>query len=178
MATVAEYYESAAVQEFAQAVAGAGEDVLAQPEFTATYQIGGAAGGTYGLRIVQGQLEIVPGGIPASDMQIVANVGEWQQGAQAGFANPFYYYQKRKVSLIKSFKGRVNLDLADENGGSLEGAIIFGNTEDPALTVRMAADDYLAMMSGKLNGQMAFMTGKLKFDGSLPLLMQLAALNS
>ena len=178
MATVAEYYENEAAQEFARAVAGAGQDVLGQPEFTATYTIGGAEGGTYGLRIVQGQLEVVPGGIPASDMQIVADVSEWRQGAQAGFANPFYYYQKRKVSLIKSFKGRVNLDLSDEGGDNLEGAIIFGNGQDPSVTLRMKAEDYLAMMSGKLNGQMAFMTGKLKFDGSLPLLMQLAALNS
>jgi putative sterol carrier protein len=34
------------------------------------------------------------------------------------------------------------------------------------------------MLSGELNGQMAFMTGKLKFEGSLPLLMQVGALSS
>jgi putative sterol carrier protein len=42
----------------------------------------------------------------------------------------------------------------------------------------MAADDYTAMMRGELNGQMAFLTGKLKFDGNLPLLMQVGALSA
>jgi putative sterol carrier protein len=44
--------------------------------------------------------------------------------------------------------------------------------------LRMTNEDYGAMLSGELNGQMAFMTGKLKFEGSLPLLMQVGALSS
>lgn len=178
MTSVAEYYENTIQSEFAQAVTGASGDVLGQPEFTATYEVAGAGGGTYGVRITNGQLEVVPGGIPNSDMHVVADVEEWHEGANVGMANPFYYYQRRKVNLIKSFKGAVNLDLSREGDDNLEGKIIFGGTEEPAVTLRMKADDYLAMMSGKLNGQMAFMTGKLKFDGSLPLLMQLGALNS
>ena len=39
-------------------------------------------------------------------------------------------------------------------------------------------DDYRAMLSGELNSQMAFLTGKLTFEGSLPLLMQIGALAS
>jgi putative sterol carrier protein len=37
----------------------------------------------------------------------------------------------------------------------------------------MAASDFLDMVSGKLNGQMAFMTGKLKVEGDMMLAMQL-----
>ena len=49
---------------------------------------------------------------------------------------------------------------------------------EPVVTLRMTDDDYAAMMRGELNGQMAFMTGKLKFEGSLPLLMQIGALSA
>ncbi len=176
--TASYYYEQQAPELFADMLSGASADVINQPDFTATYEINGEGGGTYGLRITNGQLEVVPGGIPNSDMRVIAHVNEWREGADAGMANPFYYYIKRKVQLIKGFRGGVNLDLTREGSDNLQGKIIFGNTDDPSLTLRMKDQDYLAMMSGKLNGQMAFMTGKLKFDGSLPLLMQLGALNS
>jgi putative sterol carrier protein len=40
----------------------------------------------------------------------------------------------------------------------------------------MADDDFLALLSGKLNGQMAFMTGKLKVAGDLGLALKLESL--
>lgn len=175
---VAEYYEQVAQQEFADTLAQAGPEVANQPELTATYEISGADGGIYGLRIAGGQLELVPGGIAHSDMHVKSNIDEWRQGASAGMANPFNYYLRRKVAIIKNFRGAVNLDLSNDNGENLEGQIMFGGVDNPTVTVRMNADDYLALMSGRLNGQMAFMTGKLKFDGSMTLLLQVAALNS
>jgi len=178
MSVVSQYYENEVQQVFERTLREAGPEIAAQPDFTTTYQVGGAEGGTYGLRVAQGALAVVPGGIPESDMHIVANVDEWRAGLDVGMAHPFYYYQKRKIDLLKSFRGKVMLELAQPGGEPLRGSLVFGGTEDPAVTLRMAADDYLAMMSGRLNGQMAFLTGKLKFDGSLPLLMQLAALNS
>jgi putative sterol carrier protein len=38
--------------------------------------------------------------------------------------------------------------------------------------------DYVAMQEGKLNGQEAFMTGKLRIEGDMGFLMQIAALNA
>lgn len=178
MSIVSEYYERDIQHEFASAINGAAADVLAQPPFTATYEVTGEGGATYGLRITDGRLEVIPGGIANSDMYVSADVAEWSEGKDAGMANPFDYYRKRKVNLIKSFRGRVNLDLTREEGENLEGVIVFGGADEPAVVLRMKDTDYLAMMNGKLNGQMAFMTGKLKFDGSLPLLMQVGALNS
>ena len=60
---------------------------------------------------------------------------------------------------------------------SPDGAMIDAAAE-PEVTLHMTADDYVAMMRGELNGQMAFLTGKLKFDGNLPLLMQVGALSA
>jgi putative sterol carrier protein len=40
----------------------------------------------------------------------------------------------------------------------------------------MTAQDWLDMTSGKLNGQMAFMSGKLKLKGDMGLAMKLAGM--
>ena len=42
----------------------------------------------------------------------------------------------------------------------------------------MAGSDFLDVINGKLNGQVAFMTGKLKVSGDLSLALKLNALLS
>jgi putative sterol carrier protein len=40
----------------------------------------------------------------------------------------------------------------------------------------MAAQDYLDMLSGKLNGQVAFMSGKLRISGDMGLALRMQSL--
>lgn len=176
--SVAEYYEQTVPALFARAVAEASADVAEQPELTTTYQITGEGGGTYGLRIAGGQIEVVPGGIDSSDMHTTLAEPDWRASVEQGMANPIEYYLRRKVDVLKGLRGIVRLDLARDGVAAYEGTIVFGDAETPEVTLRMKAEDYAAMMNGQLNGQMAFITGKLKFDGSLPLLMQLGALSA
>ncbi|MBI5420149.1 MAG: SCP2 sterol-binding domain-containing protein [Deltaproteobacteria bacterium] len=51
-----------------------------------------------------------------------------------------------------------------------------GEALSPSCTVTISEDDFLALLSGKLNGQMAFMTGKLKVAGDLGLALKLESL--
>src|SRR5262245_45759943 len=51
-----------------------------------------------------------------------------------------------------------------------------GSAPQPNLTVTMGAQDWLDMLAGKLNGQVAFMSGKLKHKGDMSLLMRLPGL--
>jgi len=51
-----------------------------------------------------------------------------------------------------------------------------GEAPSPNCTITMADTDFLAMLSGKLNGQMAFMTGKLKIAGDFGLALKLETL--
>ena len=44
------------------------------------------------------------------------------------------------------------------------------------MTMTMTAQDYVDMITGKLNGQMAFMSGKLKIAGDMGLAMKLPKL--
>ena len=43
----------------------------------------------------------------------------------------------------------------------------------PSVTITMAASDFVQLVQGKLNGQMAFMTGKLKLKGDMSLALKL-----
>lgn len=51
-----------------------------------------------------------------------------------------------------------------------------GEASAPNCTVAMADNDFLDLLSGKLNGQMAFMTGKLKIAGDFGLALKLESL--
>jgi putative sterol carrier protein len=51
-----------------------------------------------------------------------------------------------------------------------------GTADSPNITLTMKDKDYVALVNGKLSGQKAFMTGKLKFKGDMALGMKLQKL--
>ncbi len=51
-----------------------------------------------------------------------------------------------------------------------------GSAPSPTLTLTMAGQDWLDMLAGKLSGQMAFMSGKLKLKGDMGLAMKLPSI--
>ncbi len=74
-------------------------------------------------------------------------------------------------------------DITGEGGGKWYSAIkdgeltiAEGEHESPDITLTMAAQDYIDMIAGTLNGQMAFMSGKLKIAGNMGLAMKLNTL--
>lgn len=172
------YYTQVVPQQYTGA---AGTSAAAdQPELTAVYEITGEGGGTYGLRSSGGAVEVMPAeAIAAPDMRTTMAYDDWQVFAASGATDPFVDYVARgKVNVVKGLKGTVRLELERSNGDLWRSATTFGGQEEPALTLMMTNDDYRAMLSGELNGQMAFLTGKLKFEGNLPLLMQIGALTA
>ena len=48
-------------------------------------------------------------------------------------------------------------------------AVSEGPADSPNTTIKMAAEDYVQMVNGKLSGTMAFMKGKLKVTGNVML---------
>jgi len=51
-----------------------------------------------------------------------------------------------------------------------------GEHGSPNITLTVSAEDYVAMAEGTLNGQQAFLTGKLKIKGDMSLAMKLQTL--
>ncbi len=64
--------------------------------------------------------------------------------------------------------GEWNVGLAD--GAVTAGA---GTADSPSITLTMDAADFMDLIAGKLNGQTAFLTGKLKIQGDMTLAMKL-----
>jgi putative sterol carrier protein len=67
--------------------------------------------------------------------------------------------------------GKWHIIVNDDNCQAKEGP-----HSSPNITLSMTAQDYLDMMNGKLNGQMAFMTGKLRIAGDMGLALRLQSL--
>lgn len=74
-------------------------------------------------------------------------------------------------------------DITGDGGGKWYAAIkdgtitvVEGEHESPNMVLTMGAQDYIDMSTGKLNGQMAFMSGKLKVKGDLALAMKMKSI--
>lgn len=79
----------------------------------------------------------------------------------------------KKVNAVYKFNvtgeggGTWIVDLKNDPPGVKEG------DGDAQCTITIAAQDFLDLVAGKLNGQMAFMSGKLKIAGDMSLAMKL-----
>ena len=83
----------------------------------------------------------------------------------------------------KGMNSTIQFNLSGDNGGQWYVSIKEGKAEvtkgtasSPNMSLSMSASDYVDMIVGKLNGQMAFMSGKLKISGDMGLAMKMQSL--
>ncbi|HXD90442.1 MAG TPA: SCP2 sterol-binding domain-containing protein [Candidatus Binataceae bacterium] len=85
----------------------------------------------------------------------------------------------------KGLNAVYQFDLSGDGGGKW--TVLINNDQcqvqegphaSPNITISMSAKDYLDMIAGRLNGQMAFMTGKLRIAGDMGLALKLQGLFS
>jgi putative sterol carrier protein len=79
----------------------------------------------------------------------------------------------------------IQYDVSGDGGGTWHAVIKdgkctvnSGSAPSPNLTVAIAGQDWLDMLSGKQSGQMLFMSGKLKVKGDMGLAMKLGSMFS
>ena len=77
----------------------------------------------------------------------------------------------------------IQYDVSGEGGGTWNAVIKDGTctvtagvATNPSLTLQIGAQEWLDMLSGKQNGQMLFMSGKLKIKGDMGLAMKLGSM--
>lgn len=73
----------------------------------------------------------------------------------------------------------IQMNISGEDGGTHhikiangQAELIDGPASDPTITLSVSAQDWLDITSGKLDGVKAFMTGKLKVQGDMGLMMK------
>jgi len=77
----------------------------------------------------------------------------------------------------------IQYDITGDHGGTWHAVIKDGKctvspggASSPTLTVSMSSQDWLDMVGGKLKGETAFMTGKLKLKGDMGLAMKIGGM--
>lgn len=83
----------------------------------------------------------------------------------------------------KGMNAVIQFNLTGDDAGQYHAIIKDGQLEvkegthaSPNMTMTMAGKDYVDLTLGKLNGQMAFMQGKLKIAGDMGLAMKMQTL--
>ena len=78
----------------------------------------------------------------------------------------------------KMLKGTILQELAREGGEPFNLEMAFNGAATPRTVLKMKIADFVAMQEGKLNAQEAFMTGRLRIEGDMAFMMQVAALTT
>jgi len=86
-------------------------------------------------------------------------------------------------SKAEGVNATIQFDLSGDNGGSYWLRIAdgkaetgVGQSENPRMTLKAKADDFVGMLNGSMNPMQAFMMGKVKIQGDTNLAMKLMPL--
>jgi putative sterol carrier protein len=150
-------------------------------DYVIQYNLTGEGGGTWNVAIKDGKMSVKQGeadshltiSIPASDWKD-ALFG--RNGADISLLLPQSKPGRPDGSeAAKRLRGTMAVELARE-GEPFKMEMAFGNASSPRTTVKSKIADYVAIQQGKLNGQEAFMTGRVRVEGDLAFLMQVVAI--
>lgn len=85
-----------------------------------------------------------------------------------------------KPEVAKSINASYQFNLSGEGGGDWvvdltkeADYVTAGAIDNPGVTIGMKAGDFLDLVQGKLNGQMAMLSGKIKMRGAVALALKL-----
>ena len=76
---------------------------------------------------------------------------------------------------ISSFDGSAKFVIRDEGAIMIDQSGVRAGDEDAEVTLTASRETFEGILNGDTNPTMAYMTGKLKIDGSLPEAMKLGA---
>ena len=148
-------------------------------EATMQYHVTGPGGGDWTLVIAGGEMKTSKGRADAN-VTFTVSVDDWRDavlardGASLGLILP----QPRpgrpdNSARALALKGTMGLELSREGKDPFKVEMCFNNSAAPKTVIKMKLSEYADMQTGKLNGQEAFMTGKLKVEGDIGFLMQI-----
>lgn len=153
-------------------------------DFTMQYVLTGPGGGEWAVTIKEGQLSTTRGRHDAV-ITFTLSTDDWRDAVlgRNGAAITLLLPQNRpgrpdNSARVKQMKGTVAQELAREAADPFKLELCFNAAATPRTVLKMKLIDFVAMGEGKLNGQEAFMTGRLRIEGDMAFMMQIAALTA
>jgi hypothetical protein len=151
-------------------------------DFTMQYLLTGPGGGEWAVTMKDGKLAARKGRHDAV-LTITTSVGDWRDAVlgRNGAALSLLLPQSRpgrpdNSGRAKQIKGTIAQELSRDGMDPFKLEMTFNGAAAPRSVLKMRLVDYVAMQEGRLNGQEAFMTGRLRIEGDMALMMQMAAL--
>jgi putative sterol carrier protein len=179
--TPAQFFEELMPMGFA---AQAAESGSAPADFAMVFQVEGEGGGEWLATIAGGKMTVKKGSGEAN-LTIRLGVDDWRDAvlARNGASLALILPPQRpgrpdNSARAKQLKGVMGVELARDGAEPFRVEMAFNGATAPKTVIKMKIADYVAMQDGSLNGQQAFMSGKLKVEGDMGFLMQIAALNA
>jgi hypothetical protein len=177
--TPAQFFEQLLPMGFEAQAAGG----TAPGEFAVQFTLIGDGGGQWHMLIHGGHMHVNPG-TGEANLSVTLSVDDWRDavlarnGASLGIILPANRPGRPDNSArAKALKGTMALELARAEGDPFKVEMQFNGAATPRTLLRMAIADYAGMQDGSQNGQMLFMQGKIKVEGDMGFLMQVASLN-
>lgn len=153
-------------------------------DFTMQYLLTGAGGGDWAVTIKDGQLSTVKGKHDAV-ITFTMSIDDWRDAvlSRNGASISLLLPQNKpgrpdNSGRVKQMKGTVAQELARDGGDPLKIEMCFNGAAAPRTVLKMKLADAIALQEGRLNGQEAFMTGRLRIEGDMAFMMQVAALTA
>jgi putative sterol carrier protein len=177
--TPQQFFEELLPMGFA-AQASAGAEV---PDFTIQFRLTGDGGGAWHAVIAGGAMQVRQDSADAH-FTVTLGVDDWRDAvlARNGASIALLLPQNRpgrpdNSARAKALKGTMALELSRQQPEPFRLEMCFNNAAAPKTTLRMALADYLGMQDGTQNGQQLFMQGRIRVEGDMAFLMQVAALS-
>jgi hypothetical protein len=153
-------------------------------DFTMQYVLTGPGGGEWTVSIKDGAMTGRKGREDAA-ITVTLSADDWRDAVlgRNGAAISILLPQNRpgrpdNSARVKQMKGTVAQELSRDGMDPFKLEMTFGGAPAPRTVLKMKLVDFVAMQEGKLNGQEAFMTGRLRIEGDMAFMMQIAALTA
>ena len=126
-------------------------------------------------------LEVTKGSIGEPNFTVIISERDWRDAVTGKFneladdftGDPTSFIDARHYEALMSMNGTVNMNLKKKDGVNLPLSLIFNDEDSPAVTVNLDLLDALRLMNRSATGLGLLMNGKLKYTGSMVLLIKL-----
>lgn len=145
-------------------------------EATLQYRVTGDGGGEWTVSIAGGKMTVSPGSASALltitlSAQDLLDALNSRNGAVPALVVP---PQRRSGSsgAVRALRGTMALSLTRAEADPFKLEMCFNGAATPRTEMTISIADQVAIQEGRMNGQEAFMTGKMRVQGDMGFLMQ------